>query len=57
MEWKSVVELPFFPEIGSRNSEMAQPSPCFMFSGWTSSTWTRGYWRVMALLGREKGAV
>jgi hypothetical protein len=42
MEWKSVVELPFLPEMGSRNSEMAQPSPFFMFSGWTSSTWTRG---------------
>ena len=29
------VALPFFPEIGSRNSEIAQPSPSFMFSGRT----------------------
>jgi hypothetical protein len=45
MEWNSVVELPFFPEIGSRNSDIAQPSPFFMFSGCTSSTCTRGYLR------------
>jgi hypothetical protein len=37
------VLLPCCPEIGSRNSEIAQPSPFFMFSGWTSSTWTSGY--------------
>jgi hypothetical protein len=50
MEWKRVEELPFLPEMGSRNSEMAQPSPAFMFSGRTSSTCTRGYLRDMAFL-------
>src|SRR5688572_2434488 len=49
MEWKIVVELPSLPVIGRRNSEMAQPSPFFMFSGWTSSTCTSGYLRGMAL--------
>ena len=55
MEWKTVVELPFFPEMGSRNSEMAQPSFSSIFSGRTSSACTRGYLRGMANSSDEKG--
>src|SRR5689334_9662988 len=49
IEWKIVVELPSLPVMGRRNSEIAQPSPFFMFSGWTSSTCTNGYFNGMVL--------